>query len=125
MVAIKKNRVKQKVEDVVIKKESKLVWIPRFFSVLLALALFLFVGEIFSESFQWSHFMSAIMPGMGCLLVAHIAWRNSRIGGMLFIIIGIGLVLMDMVQGRNIWGTYVLALVTFSLGWLFLIFRKK
>ncbi|MFA7208910.1 MAG: hypothetical protein WC120_01370 [Parcubacteria group bacterium] len=107
------------------KEGFQLVRIPRFISVVLVMSLFLFVGEVFSENFQWSHFLPSLMPGSAYLLMAYAAWRNARIGGMLFVIAGIGLILADIAQDRNVLGMHVLALITFVLGCLFLVFRKK
>ena len=112
-------------EQMPTKEEFGLAWIPRWFSAALALLLFLFVGEIFSENFQWSHFLPALMPGGAYLLMSYAAWRNARVGGMLFIIAGIGLVLADIAQDRDVLGMHMLALATFILGCLFLVLRKK
>ncbi len=106
-------------------KESKLLLIPKLLAVILVLALYLFVGEFFSPDLQWSHFMLAIVPGSLYLAISCIAWRNARIGGALFVVLGLGLVLLNLMQGHNVLGTYVLALLTFILGFFFICFRKK
>ncbi|MDP1884001.1 MAG: hypothetical protein Q8L10_01415 [Candidatus Moranbacteria bacterium] len=125
MGKIKKTAKKKKMEQAPAKKNPGLIWIPRWLSAALALLLFLFVGEIFSENFQWSHFFPALMPGSAYLLMSYVAWRDARVGGMLFIVAGIGLVLADIAQDRDVLGMQTLALVTFILGCLFLVFRKK
>ncbi|PIP27232.1 MAG: hypothetical protein COX30_03020 [Candidatus Moranbacteria bacterium CG23_combo_of_CG06-09_8_20_14_all_39_10] len=122
---MKKNQNQKKITKIEIKKESKWLLIPKFLAVILVLALYLFVGEFFSPDLQWSHFMLAIVPGSIYLAISCIAWRNARIGGALFVILGLGLVLLGLMQGRNILGNYVLALATFLLGFLFIYFRRK
>ncbi|MDP1834243.1 MAG: hypothetical protein U0944_03065 [Candidatus Moranbacteria bacterium] len=125
MGRMKKVASRKKINQVPVKKESKPILFLRWSAAVLAGLLFLFIGEIFSENFQWSHFLPALMPGSAYLLMAYAAWRDARIGGMLFIIAGTGLVLVDIAQDRDVLGMHILALITFILGCLFLIFRKR
>ena len=106
------------------KGEFRKVWIPRALSILLVVMLYLFVGEVLAENFQWSNLFWALIPGSLYLAVTYIAWKHARSGGMIFIVLGIGLVLFNIFQERNALGAYVLALATFFLGFLFIIFGK-
>lgn len=99
--------------------------IPKVLALIMVILLYLFVGEIFSENFQWSNPFLAIVPGSIYLIIASIAWKRQRFGGGLFVILGIGTVLFNVWQGRDAVAIYILALITFMLGFLFINFSEK
>lgn len=107
------------------KREFKKILIPKILAIMMVIALYLFVGEIFSKNFQWSSSFLAIVPGSIYLILTSIAWKRQRFGGGLFTILGIGLVLFNVWQGRDTLAIYILALITFILGFLFISFSEK
>ena len=101
------------------------IMIPKVLSVVMVVLLYLFVGEIFSENFQWSNPFLAVIPGSVYLILTSVAWKRQRFGGGLFAILGIGSVMFNIWQGRDALAIYILALITFVLGFLFISFSGK
>ena len=102
------------------KKEFNKIMVPRVLAAIMVVLLYLFVGEVFSESFQWSNLLLALIPGSVYLVITKVAWKRARLGGMLFVVLGIGLVFLNVAHGRNDLGPYILAIITFGFGFLFI-----
>lgn len=117
-----KTKIKKKE---VAKKEFEKIRIPKILSAIMVALLYLFVGDIFAENFQWGNFFIALIPGSIYLIIARIAWKRARLGGSLFVGLGIALVSVNVAQGRSALGPYVLAGITFILGFLFIKFGEN
>ena len=99
--------------------------IPRILAAVLVVLMYLFIGEIFSENLQWSSPILAVMPGSFYLILSYIAWKWSKFGGILFAILGIGLAMLNIWRDSSVLAVYILALVTFMIGFLFVKFDDK
>ncbi len=68
-----------------------LYWLPRILSLLLIVFISIFALDVFSES-QW--FLALIMhliPSFILIALTVFAWKNEKIGGILFILVGIAM----------------------------------
>lgn len=102
-----------------------LVLIPRFLAIFLTMAAYLVVSEIFSAEFQWSNFWLALVPGSVYLSVTIAAWKNSGLGGALFVFLATGLLFMEIIRETAFLPMYVIIGLTFIAGFLFIFFREK
>lgn len=71
--------------------KNTLYWLPKVLSILLILFISIFALDVFGES-QW--FLALIMhliPSFILITLTIIAWKNEKIGGILFILVGIAM----------------------------------
>jgi hypothetical protein len=70
-----------------------LFWTPRVLSILIAIFISLFALDVFIEGYSfWETIMALLMhliPTVIFLVILGIAWRWERIGGILFILLGL------------------------------------
>jgi len=70
-----------------------LFWTPRVLSILIAIFISLFALDVFIEGYSfWETIMALLMhliPTVIFLVILGIAWRWDRIGGILFILLGL------------------------------------
>ena len=75
------------------KSRSALYYAPRLLGLGLALYLALFALDVFSEGYEFGDLVSALLihllPSLMILIVVGIAWRWERIGGALFVLLGV------------------------------------
>jgi hypothetical protein len=104
-----------------------LFWTPRLLSILFAIFISLFALDVFGEGYTfWATILALLMhliPTGIVLLALALAWRRERIGGLLFI--GLGLLYLVRFQGQH-WSAYLalsgplfLIGVFFLLNWLY------
>lgn len=100
-----------------------LYWVPRVFGILLVIFVSLFALDVFGPEFSWLALLMHMIPTLIVLIILIISWRWSRIGGILWILIGIYYVIMT--GGREHFVTYlVMTLPAIVTGTLFFIGRK-
>jgi hypothetical protein len=70
-----------------------LFWTPRVLGILIAIFISLFALDVFIEGYSfWETIMALLMhliPTVIFLVILGIAWRWERIGGILFILLGL------------------------------------
>ena len=74
-------------------QKTALFWVPRILAILTALFLGMFALDVFAEGYRMGELIVALfmhlIPSFLILIVLGIAWRWERIGGTLFILLGI------------------------------------
>jgi hypothetical protein len=75
-------------------KRGFLYWLPRVLGILITLFISLFALDVFAEDYLWWQMIGAFLihlsPTYLLILILLIAWRWERIGGIIFILIGLG-----------------------------------
>jgi hypothetical protein len=74
-------------------RRTALFWVPRILAVLTALFLGMFALDVFGEGYRLGELLLALfmhlIPSLLILIVLAIAWRWERVGGGLFILLGV------------------------------------
>lgn len=101
-------------------------YLPRFLASLVTLFLFLFVLEGFSPEFGWQSGLAHFVIASVMLLFTILAWKKPKIGGWIFLALGIYYLIITTSQGY--WQMSLpLSLPMILSGILFLVegFKKK
>jgi hypothetical protein len=96
-----------------------LYWAPRVLAILFTLFISIFALDVFEES-QWLlALLIHLIPSYILALITFIAWRHERLGGILFLLAGLAMVLF--------FHSIPLASPVFVIGVLFLfsVYLKK
>jgi len=102
-------------------RTSFLYLAPRFLGTLLVLLIFAFLLEITAEEFDVLLFLQASLPGTIVLILLITAWLNEKIGGWLFIIVAIVVILYSFATIKDFSiGFLILPGWSFFVGFLFL-----
>ncbi|MFC1922054.1 hypothetical protein ACFLY4_02095 [Chloroflexota bacterium] len=87
-----------------------LYWSPRILGILVALLVSIFALDIFGEGYNfWETIVALVMhliPTVVILIILAVAWRRERIGGFLFIILGVLYIALFWDPSR--WPAYLL-----------------
>jgi hypothetical protein len=74
-------------------KRSALYWAPRILGIASALFLAMFALDVFAEGYTFGQLLIALfmhlIPSFMILLFLVVAWRWERIGGILFLLLGV------------------------------------
>ena len=115
-------------------------WLPRVICILAILFISMFAADAFEPGFtiwqQFGHFFIHLIPSFGLLAFLMIAWKWEYVGGVIFILIGIGFSPIIFIHNYNmnhsIWMSLnIIMLITFPfvvVGILFIrshIIKKK
>ena len=97
-------------------------WAPRVLAVLFALFVSLFALDVFSEGYGFAEKVLALaihlIPTAVILASLAVAWWRERIGGALFVALGLAVV----VSGEFAWpGNLILSVPALLIGALFLV----
>ena len=69
-------------------------WLPRILAILIALFISLFALDAFAEDYAWWQQIGALLihlvPTYILILVILIAWKWEQVGGIIFILFGLG-----------------------------------
>ncbi len=88
------------------KKSHKILYLaPRWLGVIFVIFISLFAANIFGESFSWLALFMHLIPSIAVLVGLIVAWRYDYVGGIIFIALGVGYILM--VWGSFLWITYI------------------
>ncbi len=106
------------------KKIKKVIyWLPRLLAVAFVIFISLFAFDVSGQSRWFLALLIHLIPSYLLTVITFVAWRNETIGGILFLIAGIGLLLFTHFEAL------ILALPTLVIGLLFLIngqfFKKR
>ncbi|MFZ6015312.1 MAG: DUF7670 domain-containing protein [Patescibacteria group bacterium] len=101
-----------------------LYWAPRILAIIYILFISLFALDIFSENYslirQFFALLIHLIPSVILLIITIVAWKKPQIGGILFIALALGYILMAW--DRFPFMTYVIITgPLFLIGILFLI----
>ncbi|MCD4761295.1 hypothetical protein K8R42_05395 [bacterium] len=98
--------------------KNTLYWIPRIFGILFVFLVAMLAFDM--ERFAWLDLLIHLIPALVILVSLLIGWKQEKIGGALFIILGVVYIIMSW--GNVPWLTYlVMAGPAFVIGILFLI----
>jgi len=105
-------------------KHSALYWAPRVLGIGAGLFLAIFALDVFSEGYRFGELLVALfmhlIPSLVIIIVVAIAWRWERLGGGLFILLGLLYVWWFRHPGQ--WITYlIISGPLFLTGGLFLL----
>ncbi|MFA5134640.1 MAG: hypothetical protein WC505_02515 [Patescibacteria group bacterium] len=99
---------------------------PRFLGTLLVLLIAAFFLETAADEFSASMFLITSVPTFIILLSLITAWKSERIGGILFIIVGIiGILYPFATVDEFHWGLLILPGWSAFVGILFILSRSK
>lgn len=70
-------------------------YIPRIISVLIVLFFAVFILEGFDPNFGWQSGVAHLLPTLVFLLIAIITWKHPKIGGVIYILSGVGLLFLS------------------------------
>jgi hypothetical protein len=89
---------------------SALYWAPRFLGIAAALFLAIFALDVFGEGYPFGELLIALfmhlIPSLVIIIVLTISWRWERLGGGLFIFLGLLYIWLFWNPGR--WLAYLL-----------------
>ena len=107
-----------------VSRSLALCWVPRVLGLFFAVFISLFALDVFGtgEGF-WPTvigFLIHMLPTALVLLAVAVAWRRPRLGGLLFLLLAVGYVIL--VSGRDRWSAFaILGGPALLVGLLFLI----
>jgi len=91
-------------------------WLPRVLAILFIGFISLFALDVFGEALWLTALLMHLIPSFILVIVTVIAWKKERIGGIIFLILGV------WALAKFIWVISVPAIV---IGVLFLMGNKK
>ncbi|MFA5050606.1 MAG: hypothetical protein WC499_00610 [Patescibacteria group bacterium] len=106
-------------------------WLPRILSIGFVVFLSLFSLDVFSEYSGWRVILPLFMhllPSFALLILIIVAWKHERLGGFIFLIIGLLMLILSRFESM------IISIPAIILGALFLsrkylseikVFRKK
>jgi hypothetical protein len=105
-------------------KYQLLYWTPRVLGILIAIFVSLFALDVFGEGYNFSETIAALamhlIPTLVIIITLLIAWRWDRLGGFLFIALGVLYILLFWDPTH--WSAYLLISgPLFLVGILFLL----
>ncbi len=84
------------------KKSHKILYLaPRWLGVIFVIFISLFAADMFGEGFSWLALFMHLIPSIIALVALIVAWRYEYVGGIVFIALGTGYILM-------VWGSFLL-----------------
>jgi hypothetical protein len=101
-------------------------YLPRILAILIVTFLALFILEGFSPGFGWQDSFYHLIITLILLGGTILAWKRPKIGGWIFILLGL-LIYLNMIFRQQWWGGIIIGGILLLTGILFLTegFRKK
>ncbi|MFH1290869.1 MAG: hypothetical protein ABIH92_05705 [Nanoarchaeota archaeon] len=136
---MKKRAKKTKVRKKVVKKKGgvlvcevcrgPLYWIPRILAILFILFISLFTLDVFGEGYGFPEVLVALfmhlLPTLALIVLTVVAWKWEKVGGWLFVILGVVFTVFFKTYGELI-GFLLISGPVFLIGILFLVgYYKK
>lgn len=101
-----------------------LYWVPRIFGILLIIFVSLFALDVFGADFSWVALLIHLIPTLILVAILLISWKWPKVGGVLWILIGLYYVFMTKAQEHYV--TYlVITLPAVINGVLFLMQKQS
>lgn len=94
-------------------------WLPRILSVIFILFISIFALDTLEDPQWYIALPIHLIPSFILLAVIILSWKNQKVGGISFILYGIGIFFFTNMQG------YILAIPSVVIGALFLLDREK
>ena len=98
-------------------------YLPRVLSVIIVCFLAAFILEGFGPDFTWMDSLMHLVLTLVVLAITILAWKKPKIGGWIFIAIGI--LYLIMVFKNQFWGGLIISGVPLLTGILFLVDKVK
>lgn len=95
-----------------------LYWLPRVLSVLFIAFISLFAVDVIGQPRWILGLLVHLIPSYFLVAVTAVAWKNEAVGGFLFLLAGVGLLIFTHFEAL------VIAAPAFLIGALFLAIRK-
>ncbi len=89
-------------------------WLPRILSILLIVFLSMFALDVFGQPEWFLALLIHLIPTYLLIAITAVAWKNETIGGWLFLVAGLALLIFTRFE------TWVIAVPAFMIGFLFL-----
>ncbi len=64
-------------------------YLPRILSIILIIFFALFIAEGFNPTFSWADSLYHLIITLVVLIITIIAWKKPKIGGWIFVVLGI------------------------------------
>jgi hypothetical protein len=90
-------------------------WLPRSLSILFIAFISVFALDVFGQPQWFLALLMHLIPSFILVILTVIAWKNSRLGGFIFIAVGILLLIFSRFEAL------IVSIPTIILGGLFLI----
>lgn len=98
-------------------------WIPRALGILFALFISLFALDVFSEGYGFGETTLALLihlvPTYLVVITLLIAWRWERVGGVLFILMALGYLIMSRGESWILTAPLILVGAFFLFDWIY------
>ena len=107
-----KNIGRNQKEGVIGKMKKVLYWLPRVLAILFIAFISMFALDVFGEPQWFLALFMHLIPSLILIGITLVAWRHERVGGFLFLVIG--LVMMSFYHSP------IIASPAFVIGVLFL-----
>lgn len=98
-------------------------YIPRVLSIIIVGFLAVFILEAFDSNFGWQAGLTHLIVTLVALIITIIAWIKPKIGGWLFIIVGL-IYLLSAIQ-QKMWSGLLWGAVPLITGILFLVDKHQ
>jgi len=95
-------------------------YLPRILSILIVLFFAAFILEGFSPEFGWQSGVAHLLLALVVLAITIIAWKKPKLGGGIYILFGVGLLLVSRFNPSSL----LIAIVPIITGVLFLLQKK-
>lgn len=89
-------------------------WLPRILAILFDIFISLFALDVIGQPRWFLGLVIHLIPGLFLTGITIIAWKNEKVGGFLFLLAGIGLLILTHFQ------SLIIAIPAFTIGGLFL-----
>lgn len=94
--------------------EKILYWLPRLLSILFIAFISMFALDVFGEPQWFLALLIHLIPSFILIILTVIAWKNERLGGFIFIVIGFLLLISSRFE------SLIISIPVIILGVLFL-----
>ncbi len=90
-------------------------WLPRILSILFIAFISMFALDVFGKPQWFLALLMHLIPSYFLIAVTIIAWKNEVVGGFLFLLAGLGLLIFTHFEAL------IIAIPAFVIGLLFLV----
>ncbi|MBE3128229.1 MAG: hypothetical protein IMZ60_00930 [Actinobacteria bacterium] len=101
-------------------------YFPRILTILIVAFMAMFILEGFSPGFGWQDSLMHLLVTLIALGATILAWKRPKIGGWIFVLLGLGLMYLLLFFRQQWWNGIIVGGILLLTGILFLIegFRK-
>lgn len=92
-----------------------LYWLPRLLSILYIVFISLFALDVIGQPSWFFGLLVHLIPSYFLIAITIIAWKNETLGGILFLLAGLGLLILTGFEA------FIVAIPAFIIGGLFLV----